>query len=87
MRDGHWVKVRPSRALCGFSPSEFAGLLIDLADVAEQDKRAREDWEGRKRAPGAGAKPQPFAVRLLVAFDPSAPRHLSPGHRRDVRCA
>lgn len=68
MRDGHWVKVVPSRALCGFSPSEFAELLIDLADVAEQDKRAREDWEGRKRAPGAGAKPQPLAVRLLVAL-------------------
>ncbi|MGH9232515.1 MAG: transposase family protein [Acidimicrobiales bacterium] len=62
------MKVVPSRALCGFSPSEFAELLIDLADVAEQDKRAREDWEGRKRAPGAGAKPQPLAVRLLVAL-------------------
>ena len=68
MRDGHWVKIVPSRALCGFSPSEFAELLVELAPVAEEDKRFREDRPGRKRAPGAGAKPQPFGVRLLVAL-------------------
>jgi hypothetical protein len=68
MRDGHWVKVRPSRVLCGCSPDEFAALLVELAPVAEQDKRAREDRPGRMRAPGAGAKPQPFSVRLLVAL-------------------
>jgi hypothetical protein len=58
----------PSRDLCGATEAEFADLLVRLAPLAEADKRARETREGRKRAPGAGAKPRPFAFRLLVAL-------------------
>ena len=68
MRDGHWVKIKPSRALCGVSPGEFGDLLVRLAPLAEADKRDREEREGRQRAPGAGRKPHPFSVRLLVAL-------------------
>jgi transposase-like protein len=68
MRDGHWVKIKPSRPLCGTTPAEFADLLVRLAPLAEADKYAREDRAGRVRAPGAGRKPTPFSVRLLVAL-------------------
>jgi hypothetical protein len=68
MRDGHWVKIKPSRSLCGTTPEEFGGLLVGLAPLAEADKCAREDRAGRQRAPGAGRKPTVFAVRLLVAL-------------------
>lgn len=68
MRDGHWVKIKPSRSLCGTSPEEFGDLLVRLAPLAEADKCAREDRAGRQRAPGAGRKPTVFAVRLLVGL-------------------
>lgn len=68
MRDGHWVKVKPSRALCGTSPSEFAELLTRLAPLVEADKIRREDRPERLRAPGAGRKPAAFSLRLLVAL-------------------
>ncbi|MBC7308143.1 MAG: transposase [Dietzia sp.] len=62
------MKLVPSRDLCGATEAEFADLLVRLAPLAEADKRARETRQGRKRAPGAGAKPRPFAFRLLVAL-------------------
>jgi hypothetical protein len=65
---GVWVKLSPSRELCGTTPEEFAELLVGLAPLAEADKRAREDRPGRRRAPGAGMKPRPFSFRLLVAL-------------------
>jgi DDE superfamily endonuclease/Homeodomain-like domain len=68
MRDGHWVKIKPSRSLCGTSLEEFGDLLVRLAPLAEADKCARENRAGRQRAPGAGRKPTAFAVRLLVAL-------------------
>jgi DDE superfamily endonuclease/Helix-turn-helix of DDE superfamily endonuclease len=68
MRDGHWVKIKPSRSLCGTTPEEFGDLLVGLAPLAEADKCAREDRAGRQRARGAGRKPTVFAVRLLVAL-------------------
>lgn len=68
MRDGHWVKVKPSRALCGTTPDEFGELLVRLAPLAVADKTAREARPDRKRAPGAGKKGTPFSVRLLVAL-------------------
>lgn len=68
MRDGHWVKIKPSRSLCGATPQEFADLLVRLAPLAEADKCTREDRADRLRAPGAGRKASPFSVRLLVAL-------------------
>lgn len=68
MRHGHWVKIKPSRSLCGTTPAEFADLLTALAPFADADKHDREDREGRVRAPGAGRKPKPFSLRLLVAL-------------------
>jgi hypothetical protein len=47
MRDGHWVKIKPSRPLCGTTPEEFGELLVRLAPLAEADKCAREDRAGR----------------------------------------
>ena len=66
MRDGHWVKIKPSRSL-GTTPGEFGDLLVGLAPLAEAEKCAREVRAGRQRAPGAGRKPTPSSVRLLVA--------------------
>ena len=68
MRDGHWVKMKPSRPLSGTSPTEFADLLVRLAPLVEADKPDREDRPDRLRAPGAGRKPAPFSLRLLVAL-------------------
>jgi DDE superfamily endonuclease len=65
---GTWVKLSPSRELCGTTPDEFAALLVRLVPLAEQDKRSREDRPDRRRAPGAGMKPRPFSLRLLVAL-------------------
>jgi hypothetical protein len=65
---GTWVRLVPSRALCGTTEAEFADLLVRLAPLVEADKRAREERPGRKRAPGAGAKPRSFSFRLLVAL-------------------
>lgn len=68
MRDGLWVKVRPSRALCGVTLVELGDLLVRLAPLADADRAAREDRPDRKRAPGAGRPPVPFVVRLLVSL-------------------
>ena len=60
--------VEPSRDLCGTTEGEFARLIEVLAPLAEADKRARESYPGRRRAPGAGTKPKPFWFRMLVGL-------------------
>lgn len=62
------VGLGPSRDLCGTTPEQFGDLLIRLAPMAEQRRRERADWPGRRRAPGAGRPPKPFWLRLLVAL-------------------
>ena len=62
------VRLGPSRALCGTTPAQFGDLLVRLAPIAEQRRREREVWPGRRRAPGAGRPPRPFWLRLLVAL-------------------
>lgn len=62
------VWLEPSRELCGTTLDEFGRLLTALAPLAEADKRARENYPGRQRAPGAGAKPKPFWFRTMVAL-------------------
>lgn len=65
---GFHVTIVPSRALCGLNPGEFAVVLERLAPHVEAMRAERLCRPGRKRAPGAGAKPRPFAFRLLVAL-------------------
>jgi hypothetical protein len=65
MRTFRWAKLRPSRALCGADPDEFAGLIERLAPLWEQRRRQRENRPGRERAPGGGRKPAPFWVQLF----------------------
>jgi hypothetical protein len=62
------VRLDPSRELCGTTPEQFADLLVRLAALAEEARRARQDRPGRRRAPGAGQKGAPFRLRLLVAL-------------------
>ena len=62
------VKIGPSRDLCGTTPGQFAELYARLAPMAEAAKQVREARPGRRRAPGAGRKAQPFELRLLVAL-------------------
>jgi len=62
------TRLRPSRALCGTTPEQFAELLAELAPLAEEARRRRQDRPGRRRAPGAGQKGAPFWMRLLVAL-------------------
>jgi hypothetical protein len=62
------TRLVPSRELCGFSEGEFGDLLVRLAPLesARLNRNARRP--GRQRAPGAGTRPQPFAIRLLVVL-------------------
>src|SRR5688572_5616690 len=62
------VALEPSRELCGTTPEQFAELLTRLGPSWEEMRRARADRPGRLRAPGAGAKPVPLWLRLLVAL-------------------
>lgn len=62
------VRLDPSRELCGTTPEQFADLLVRLAPLAEEARRARQERPGRVRAPGAGQKGAPFRLRLLVAL-------------------
>lgn len=66
--NGHRVFLVPSRDLCGASPEQFGELLERLAPLAESARRERAERPGRLRAPGAGRKPYPFWLRLLVAL-------------------
>lgn len=60
---GWWA---PKRDLCGLDDGEFAELLVALAPLESEDRRARQERPDRRRARGAGRKPRPFALRLLV---------------------
>ena len=60
--------LKPSRDLCGTSPAQFGELLERLAPFVEAAYLARGERPGRQRALGAGAKPNPFWFRLLVAL-------------------
>lgn len=62
------VAIEPSRDLCGTTPEQFGELLIRLGPAWEGMRRARAERPGRLRAPGAGVKPQPLWLRLLVAL-------------------
>lgn len=62
------VAIQPSREPCGETPEQFADLLARLAPAWEAARRGRAERPGRLRAPGAGAKPAPFWLRLLVAL-------------------
>jgi transposase-like protein len=64
----HVTVIRPSRELCGTTEEQFGELLAALAPLAEEDKRLREERPDRKRRPGAGMRPRPFWLRLLVAL-------------------
>jgi hypothetical protein len=75
MRAFRVVKIVPSRELCGTTPAQFAELFERLAPMAAAAKRAREERAGRQRVPGAGRKPRPFELHLLVALT-----HLRQGH-------
>lgn len=68
MREWTAVKVTPSRALCGTTPTEFGELLVRLAPLVDQVRDQRLARDDRVRAPGAGMKPRPFRFRLLVAL-------------------
>jgi len=68
MTVSHPVRLAPSRDLCGTSPEQFAELLVRLVPLAEGRKRRLADRPGRVRAPGAGRRPFPFWLRLLVAL-------------------
>lgn len=63
-----WVKLAPSRSLCGTTPAEFEALVERLEPLAVALKIERENREGRQRAPGAGRPSKPFRLRLLVAL-------------------
>ena len=60
--------LEPSRALCGLHPREFADVFVRLAPLVEEARAQRLARPGRKRAPGAGAKPKAFGARLLVGL-------------------
>jgi len=62
------VAIEPSRDLCGTTPEQFAELLTRLGPTWETARRVRAERPGRLRAPGAGAKPVPLWLRLLVAL-------------------
>ena len=62
------VRLGPSRDLCGTTAEQFADLLVRLAPLAAQRREELADRPGRKRAPGAGRRPFPFWLRLLVAL-------------------
>lgn len=68
MRPSRVVRIEPSRELCGTTRAQFDDLAGRLRPIAVEAKRARERWDGRKRAPGAGRTGQPFEVRLLVVL-------------------
>jgi hypothetical protein len=54
--------------MCGTTEEQFAELMVVLAPSVEQRKRRLADRPDRKRAPGAGQKPAPWWLRLLVAL-------------------
>lgn len=62
------VALGPSRELCGAAPEQFGELLIRLGPAWEEMRRARAERPGRLRGPGAGRKPAPLWLRLLVAL-------------------
>jgi hypothetical protein len=62
------VRLVPSRDLCGTTPEQFGDLLVRLAPLAEQRRRELAERPDRKRAPGAGRRPFPLWLRLLVAL-------------------
>lgn len=64
----HLVGLTPSRDLCGTTPDQFGDLFFRLTPLAEERQRRLADRPGRKRAPGAGRRPFPFWLRLLVAL-------------------
>ena len=68
MSVSHVTRLGPSRDLCGTTPEQFGDLLVRLAPLAEERKRRLADRAGRERAPGAGRRPFPFWLRLLVAL-------------------
>lgn len=68
MQPAHITSIGPSRELCGTTPEQFGDLLVRLAPLAEERRRRHADRPGRKRAPGAGRRPNPFWFRLLVAL-------------------
>lgn len=63
-----WAKLTPSRDLCGADAEQFAVLVERLAPIWEQRRRQRENFTGRKRAPGAGRKPAPMWVQVLATM-------------------
>lgn len=68
MKRVHRVGLVPSRDLCGTTEAQFGDLLIRLAPLALERQRRLADRPDRKRAPGAGRRPYPFWLRLLVAL-------------------
>jgi len=62
------VRLVPSRDLCGTTPEEFAVLVERLAPLVVERRRRLADRPGRRRAPGAGRRPFPLWLRLLVAL-------------------
>ena len=68
MAVSHAVWLVPSRDLCGTTPEQFGDLLVRLAPLAEQRTRELAERADRKWAPGAGRRPFPLWLRLLVAL-------------------
>lgn len=64
----HATRLVPGRDLCGTTLEQFGELMARLGPLAAEAKRRREDRPGRRRAPGAGQRGEPFWVRLLVAL-------------------
>lgn len=62
------ARLEPSRTLCGFSPSEFGGLVEALAPLEQARIDAIASRPDRVRSPGAGRRPEPFANRLLAVL-------------------
>jgi len=68
MTVSHPVCLAPSRDLCGTTPEEFGVLVERLAPLVVERRRRLADRPGRQRAPGAGRRPFPLWLRLLVAL-------------------